>query len=175
MPPRTRKTTTAPNPTETATAIETELQAAEVTVSPDAMPIDVLGDWYTKLVTLRARIEADKVEEAEAKGKIQDLLQENGKSIGLINGQPVIEISEGTYRSAPNLKQLDDVAAVIGVRTSELIGELFDKLGITAGFPVNSLAPLLQVAARKVLTDFTGKNTRVSVETKKFLDKAGQA
>lgn len=165
------KKTTTVTPADAATAIETELQAAEA-VNPDAMPIDVLGDWYEKLITLRARMESDKADETEAKGKIQALLEENGKRIGLINGQPVIEVSTSTYRNAPNLGKLDDVAAVIGARTSGLIGELFDKLGITAGFPVESLSPLLQVAARKVLTEFTTKSERVSVETKKFIEKA---
>jgi len=172
MPPRAKKVV---DPATASITIETELQAAEETVSPDAMPIDVLGDWYEKLITLRARIEADSAEEKEAKGKIQALLEENDKSIGLINGHPVIEMTRSSARSAPSLGRLDDVAAEIGVKTSELIGELFDKLGITAGFPVNSLASVLQVAARKVLTDYTKIYERTTIETKKFLDKETQS
>lgn len=145
-----------------------ELVAA-TEANPESTPIDVLSDWYQKLIDSRAVLETAKAEEKEAKEHIQELLAEHGAKLGLLNGVPVVEMKTGPRRSAPSLKVFDAMTQDIAAAIADMIAELLAKLKIQIVLPVGPLTKALRTATRKVLDDYTSTSEVTTLETKKFL------
>lgn len=146
-----------------------ELAAALDTSGPEATPIDVLSDWYEKLVEARSAKERAAADEKEANAVIRAHLAEHGASIGLINGQPMIEMKTGPRRSAPPLGKFDEIAGSLAVRVAGIFGDLLTKLGIPAEGTMDKMVNALRGPIREVLDSYVSVGEVTTLETKKFL------
>jgi hypothetical protein len=149
-----------------------ELAAAVETAGPDALPIDVLSDWYEKLIEARAAKESAAAEEKEANSYIRGYLSEHGASIGLIDGQPVIEMSTKSRRSAPALAEFDTITVHLADAVAGLFEGLLVKLGVPALGSTSKISTAMRKPIRAVLDSFVKSGEVTTLETKKFLPKS---
>lgn len=149
-----------------------ELAAAVETAGPDALPIDVLSDWYEKLIEARAATEQAKADEKEANAVIKAHLAERGVKIGLINGVPVVEMKTGPRRSAPSLEKFDAMTVELADTVAGLFESLLIKLGVPALGTTSKISAAMRKPIRAVLDSFIGHGEVTTLETKKFLPKS---
>jgi hypothetical protein len=156
-------------------AVAPEEVAVAQDIDPNSVPIDTMADRVRALIKARQDKKAADAAEKDAKA---DLLEAMGdKTLGLVDGLPVLEITEGKRDNPPAYSTHSMVAADAAGRTTALLGMLMtDVLAITDADTFakhrETLARAINKAVADVLEDHSSHTKFPVFGTDRFIRKS---